>query len=119
MAEVIDLDIFRPEQKIIRLNGRDIDVSCIPCGITFDIEDLSEQMRKIPAKKIQEGKEDCRKAFDLSIQMCSIFCSRKYPDMTVDWFRDNVNTIQINAFVNEIKDALVKSYKGISEYGKK
>ena len=40
MSNVIDLDILRPEQKLVKLGGHEIDLSFIPCGITFEIDQI-------------------------------------------------------------------------------
>lgn len=116
---VIDLDILRPEQKIVKLAGKEIDVSFIPCGITFDIDRLTRELQKIPAKKIELGGEECRKAFDIAVEMCSTFAAHNNPEMTKEWFMKNVDASQINTFSNAIKEALIASYKGVADYGKK
>jgi len=119
MPTVIDLDILRPESKFIRLNGKDFDVSFIPCGITFDIDNLTQQLVKIPEKKILAGGDECKKAFDLSVKICSLFVSNTNPEMDTEWFRKNIDATQINVFAKEIQSALTASYKGVADYGKK
>lgn len=119
MSDVIDLDILRPSRKILKLNGKEIDVSFIPTAITFDIDKMLGELRKIPRKEIEKGGEECKKAFDLSIKVCSTFTENSYPEMNYEWFRKNTNPQQINVFIKAIEMALIDSYKGVSEYGKK
>lgn len=119
MTEVTDLDILRPTKAIVKIGGKEIDVSFVPCGITFDLDKITEELRGIPEKKIKEGGAECKKAFTLAIKMCSLFCAHSYPDMDENWFLHNVDAMQVNAFANVIKDALMSSYKGVAEYGKK
>lgn len=119
MASVIDLDILRPEQKIIHLGGKDFDVSFIPCGITFDVDTIVQELAKIPQKKIASGGAECQKAFDLAVKLCSVFVKHHNPEMDEVWFKKNVDVVQINMFAKEIQLALASSYKGVADYGKK
>ena len=117
--EIIDLDILRPTKKILKLDGKEIDVSFIPTAITFDIDDMLRELRSISKKEIEKGKEECRKAFDLSIKICVAFTENSYPEMDYDWFCKNTTAPQVSAFIKEIESALVSSYKGVAQYGKK
>lgn len=119
MSEVIDLDILRPAKKIIRLGGKEIDVSFIPTAITFDIDSMLAELRKISKKDIEKGGEVCKKAFDLSVGVCSVFVENAYPEMDKAWFIQNTTAPQITAFIKEIESALIASYKGVNDYGKK
>ena len=47
MSKVIDLDILRPDSKLIKLGGKEIDVSFIPCGITFELDSIVQQLLKV------------------------------------------------------------------------
>jgi hypothetical protein len=119
MNEIIDLDILKPAKKILKLNGKEIDVSFIPTAITFDIDTMLSELRNISKKEIEKGEEECKKAFDLSIRICVSFAENSYTEMDYDWFSKNTTAPQINAFIKAIEEALVASYKGVSDYGKK
>ena len=108
--KVDDLDILRPEKRIIRLAGKDIDISFIPCGITFEIDNIVQELKSISKSNILENSEDTKKAFDLSIKMCVAFCTRKNPEMDYDWFCENVDVMQIKVFANAIQETLIKAY---------
>ena len=115
---VIDLDVLRPEQKFIKLNGKQIDISFIPCAITFDIDELVKELSKLDQKKLKTDGKEQKKAFDITVKMCAIFCMWKYPEMDEEWFRENTSPGQLYSFSNEIRTALVKAYAGIEDYSK-
>jgi len=111
--KIEDLDVLRPESKIVRLGGNDIDVSFIPCGITFDIDKIVQELNSIGQTEMASGGEGTRKALDLSIELCAVFCSHNYPEMDREWFDENVSPVQVEAFVGAVRDALIKAYSGI------
>ncbi len=113
MMKVEDLDVLRPESRIVRIGGKDIDVSFIPCGITFDVDTIVRELQGMTAEKLLANGEDTHRAFDLSVRLCSVFCSRKNPEMDEAWFMDNADANQIRAFSGAIKDALMKAYSGV------
>lgn len=116
--KVIDLDILRPEPLLVKIASREIDVSYVPCGITFELDDTVQQLVKIDAGKIQNDVTEQRRAFDLGVRLCAIFCKRKYPDMNEEWFLDNASSQQITGFANAIQTALMRSYAGIEAHAK-
>jgi len=116
VAEVVDLDVLRPEPKIVKLAGKEIDVSFIPCGITFEVDGLVNELTTYDLDTVQEGGEESKRAFDTALKLCSIFCSHKHPEMTVEWFRDNTGAVQINKLVEIIQGTLLKSYAGTEAY---
>jgi hypothetical protein len=107
---VLDLDVLRPEKRMIRIGGKDIDVSFIPCGITFDIDSIVQELSGIDQQKILLNGEETKRAFDLSVKLCSVFCSRKFPELDEEWFNNNTDARQIKEFSSAIKDALVRAY---------
>lgn len=112
--QVEDLDVLRPEPKFVRLNGKDIDVSFIPCGITFEVDTLIREMGIIGMDALEKGGPEAKRAFDLSVELCSVFCSRKYPELNKEWFNENVDGKQLQMFALAIRDALVRAYSGVS-----
>lgn len=111
--KVEDLDILRPEPRFIHLGGKDIDVSFIPCGITFEVDEIVRKMSGMDEAELLKGGEKAREAFNLSIRLCSTFCSHTHPELDEDWCKRNLDAIQINIFTNAIKEALIKAYAGI------
>ena len=119
MDKVVDLDILRPEKRMIKLNGKTIDVSFIPLAISFEVDELLNKLSQLKAdEKGEMDKPTMKEAFDLTIELCAFFACVKDPDMNAEWFKKNVSAEQINSFANEIKEALNRSYKGLEEYGK-
>ncbi len=118
MENVIDLDILRPDKTIIKLNGKEIDVSFIPLGITFEVDDIVNELGKFTKKELQTNRVKIKEALSITVRLCATFASYKYPEMDEKWFTDNCDSDQINRFATAIKGALERSYKGIETYGK-
>ena len=118
MDNVIDLDILRPDKKIVKLNGKMIDVSYIPLGITFEVDEIVNQLGRFTMDDLQTDKKKIQEAFDITVKLCSVFASYKNPDMDEAWFKDNCEASQINAFAMAIRESLTRSYKGVEAYGK-
>jgi hypothetical protein len=118
MSTVIDLDILRPAKKLVKIGGREIDISFIPCGITFDLDKIVRELVGLDSKKIQSDEKEMKHAFDLGIRLCSIFCFHKYQEMNEDWFLANASADQINAFTQAIQTALMESYEGVGRHSK-
>lgn len=119
MSTVIDLDILRPSPKFIKLGGKEIDVSFIPCAITFDIASKFDALSKLDQEKLNDGdSEEGLKAYNLAIDICALFCEHTHPEMSNDWFMGNTNSQQVQKFVAVLRETLVESTKGAEEYGK-
>ena len=115
MSNIIDLDALRPEPKKFKINGHVIDVSFIPLGITFDIDDIVRELAEVGTLS---GKEAEKKAFDLTVRLCSVFCSHSYPEMTDDWFLENTSPQQIKPLAEAISKSLTNDYKIVEDYSK-
>jgi hypothetical protein len=118
MSNVIDLDILRPAKKLVKIGGREIDISFIPCGITFDLDKIVRELVNLDTKKIQSDEKEMKHAFDLGIRLCAVFCSHKFPEMNEAWFLENASADQINAFTQAIQAALMESYEGVGRHSK-
>jgi len=119
MAEdVLDLDVLRPKPQYVKLAGKKIDVSFIPCAITWDIDRIVRELAAIGQKEAQAGGEGTKKAFDLSIELCALFCQWKHNEMDRQWFLENTDPIQIEAFSRKIQQTLERSYAGAEGYQK-
>jgi hypothetical protein len=135
--KIEDLDVLRPEPKFIKIGGKEIDVSFIPCAITFDIDQIMEQLQNITSKDLmidEEAEKDftdeekleaknlrnkkIKETFDLSIRLCSTFCQHKYPELDETYFMDECDAGQVRKFVEYIREALNRAYNGI-EVGSK
>lgn len=118
MEEIMDLDILRPKSRKVKLAGKIIDVSFIPCGVTFEVDALLRELSEINQEKIGNDLEETKKGYNLAIQLCSVFVSAQYPEMNEEWFKKSTTSGQLTEIVNAIRDALAESYKGVEQYGK-
>lgn len=118
MDDIIDLDILRPKARKVKLAGKVIDVSFIPCGITFEVDSLVRELSSLDEEKMKTDEKEVQRAFNIALKLCSVFATLKYPDMTVEWFENNTSPEQVNALTNSIKEALADSYLGVERYGK-
>lgn len=112
-TKIQDLDVLRPKPKFITLGGNKIDVSFIPCGITWDIDRIVRELSSMSQDEILQNGDTTKRAFELTIEMCSTFCCWQYPELTEEWFMKNCNATQIKAFSKSIQEALQSAYKGI------
>lgn len=113
--KIVDLDILKPEQKIVRLGGNDIDVSFLPSGITFEIDALMKRLWVLSSSEekmeiLAEGGAEAEEAYNISTEICGCFCARKFPEMDAEWFKANCNSAQVTAFTLAIQGALSKAY---------
>jgi len=114
MNDVLDLDALRPAKRIVKLGGKEIDVSWVPVGITFELSDIINRSAKLDQKKLSgNDAEETMIAYDLTLEMCVVFCSWKHPEMDKQWFRENVDNAQLTVLADEIRKALVRSYEGV------
>ena len=129
---VLDLDTLRPKARIVQLSGKTIDVSFVPCGITFDVDELVSQLRDVVKAMETEtgltGEDAVRSsgnspstkiAFDIGVKLCALFCSVRHPEMDEDWFMQNTSPAQVGAFSEEIQAALISSFQGVEDHQKK
>ena len=110
---VIDLDVLRPEKKVVKIGGKDIDVSFIPCGITFDIDSLMQEIMALDHKAVSAGGDEAKKAFNLSVRLCATFCSWEHPELDEKWFMSNASPQQLGAMAGAVQEALNQAYAGI------
>jgi hypothetical protein len=102
------------------LNGEEIDMSFIPCAITFDVDKLVREISELSSNQdaLLGNEDNLRKVFDNSVELCALFCSVKHPEITKEWLFENTNPIQVRAIVDQIRIALADSYAGVEKYGK-
>lgn len=89
--EILDLDKLIPEQRIVKLAGKEIDVSKIPSRVTLDI-----------AKKSDVLKSGSDESFPLMLDMVVKICKPSQPDITTDWIVDNTSLDQLMALIEFI-----------------
>jgi len=117
---IIDLDILRPEPRYVILAKKKIDVSFLPCGILFDINEKMNQLATVSGGEIEEirkGGDVARKSYEMAIEICAIFCGVQHELMTKEWFRKNVSAEQVNMLLEEIRKLLEKELAAAVEPG--
>ena len=119
MSDVIDLDILRPKPKAVKLGSKQIDVSFIPSGITFDADRLIKELSGFDEEEVQEDLVKGEEAFEKSLELCALFLSVQHPELDIDWLKKHTDVIQIRTLVDTLKETLIASYAGAEEYGKK
>lgn len=112
--KIQDLDVLKPEAKFVKIGGKEIDVSFIPCGITFEIDKIANELLSIDIVAAGKGGEETRKAFNLSVKLCATFCSFQHPELDENWFMNKASPAQVGAFADAVKDALYKAYVGVN-----
>lgn len=114
-----DINILRPDPAIYKIGSEEVDLSFVPNGITFEVDALLREITKVMSfEGLNNNIEKQKEAFDLSIDLCVLFCSRKHPNLNKKYFDDECNAVQIRAIVDAIKLALNNSYKAVEKYGK-
>ncbi len=115
-----DIDILRPEANISIIGGEEVDLSFVPNGITFEVDALLREINNTASsvKELIDDTDKQKKAFDLSIDLCVLFCSRKHPKLNKEFFLEECVPIQIRSIVDDIKKALDLSYEAVAKYGK-
>jgi hypothetical protein len=99
---ILDLDNLIPDQRIIKLAGKEIDVSKIPSRVTLEIAEKADVLESGSAK-----------SFPLLMDM--IIKIMNDPEVTEDWLMDNTSVQQLLALINfilePIKDQAQESEK--------
>lgn len=114
MPEVRDLDALRPQPVTVILGGREIDVSFVPTGLTFDIDSIVREMSTLDTAKIAENEpEETKRGFNLTIRLCAAYCQWQHREMDEEWFMHNTTADQINVLGTAIREALTRAYEGI------
>jgi len=109
VAEIKNLDLLKPEAHSIKLLGKDIDLSFMPCGIVFDINDVVNELAVLTTDKtdeLAEGGRIARKAFELTVKLCAIVTESQYPELTAEYLQNHMSIRQLESFAGEIRGLL-------------
>ena len=116
MSEVLDLDILKPEKRIVKIAGKEIDASFVPVAITWQVDKLVRELVDLGTNVEKKDEEKYQKrALDLSCELCAAF-SYKHAELDKDWWMENASPQQVEAFVGVIKTALEQAYAGVEAY---
>ena len=81
--QILDLDKLAPEQRILVLEGREIDVSKIPSRVMLEIIQKKDEM--------EEKGTDFEGTIDLAVKICK----PSFPEITKDWLLDRTDFTQL------------------------
>lgn len=81
---ILDLDQIIPEERVVILATKRIDVSRIPSRVTLDIAKNSD--------KLQSGNQD---SFPMLLEQVANILRPSFPEVTVDWIVDNTDLNQL------------------------
>ncbi len=112
---ILDLDILNPESISVKLKDKVIDVSFIPVGIVFEVDDIVKELAALETdeEELKQNVEKQRKSIDVAIRLCSAFCRVKNPEMDEQWFKEGVSAVQIMKLSKVLRDTLINSYEGV------
>ena len=116
--EVVDLDVLRPPPQFVKLGGNEVDLSFVPCALTFEVDRLANELADLDIAEVEKGGDEAERAFGIAIELCATFCQWKYPEMDKDWFLSNTDPTQVNKLSEMIQLTLQRSYAGAEAYGK-
>lgn len=109
---VCDLEKFCPEKKIIKLGGREFDISVIPFEITLKMYEILPIMEKLEQSQVMT-KEDYDKIFVLIYETLKL----SDDDLEEKWVRRHITTARFNEIVPFIFSALFDDGKKNEEAG--
>jgi hypothetical protein len=98
---VLDLDTFYPEQKILKLGGRDFDITTIPFGVTLQMYEVLPIMQKIE-KSEPITPDDADKLTGIIHKIIS----SSAPDVTREWVEKNITIARFNQVMPFLFDAV-------------
>lgn len=88
--EILDLDKLKPRKRLIKLSGKEIDVSTIPSEVTLEIVEKADVIES-------ESAESFDLVFDMIIKICNV----TNPDdgITKEWLVKNTSLEQLTAMM--------------------
>lgn len=89
--EILDLDKIITTERIVRLAGKDIDVSKIPSRVTLEIAQKSDVLKS--------GSEE---SFPLLLDLIVKICKPSQPEITSEWIIDHTSLDQLMALIEFI-----------------
>lgn len=89
--EILDLDKLIPKQRVVKLAGKEIDVSKIPSRVTLEIAKKSDVL--------QSGSEE---SFPILLDVIVKICRPSFSEITDDWIIDNTSLDQLLALIEFI-----------------
>ncbi|MEK8132909.1 hypothetical protein WMW72_34010 [Paenibacillus filicis] len=99
--QILDLDKVIAAQRIVKLAGKEIDVSKIPSRVTLEL-----------AEKSDELKSGGKNSFPMVLEMVVKVCKPSFPEITKDWIVDNTSLDQLTALIDFILNPVKERAEG-------
>jgi hypothetical protein len=95
--EILDLDKIVPELRIVKLAGKEIDVSKIPSEVTLSIAEKTDMLKS-------GSSESFPVIFDMIIKICN--ATNPDDDITKEWLIRNTSMEQLLALMDFVMKPL-------------
>jgi hypothetical protein len=86
---VLDLDILKPDEKIIKLGGKEFDITFVPYDIALSVVDAAPALKKLEDKQLPT-KEEYNSIFNIILeifQSCDEDIDKKWLRKQINWER--------------------------------
>ena len=104
-----DLDILRPPQEVVRLGGKDIDISFIPSGVAIDVMSMQDQL----ADTTGNDDELSKQRFELVAELCAKITENQHEHMDKIWLLKNTDILQLKRLIELISSGITKSLENV------
>jgi hypothetical protein len=105
MSQVLDLDKFLPEEKILKLGGKEFNLTLIPAELTLRFYDLIPIMERLEKDKTINNND-----YDIILKL--IFDILKLSnEIDFDWLKKQLNIERFNRIITYIFNALFDTSK--------
>lgn len=98
--EVLNLEAFVPAERIVKLGGREFDVSFIPASVAFKVYENMESFSRMNNQGVKM--EDYRVILDI----LSMIFKRSHKDITSDWIDENVHIKDMIKLINFVMEPM-------------
>ncbi len=90
---VLDLDAVRPEKRLVKLAGKEIDVSVIPFEVMLDIVDKLDSFEALE----KDGSDGAavKGALEFLYKTTLRVCQISDKGITEDWLREHTDVVQM------------------------
>lgn len=94
-VQILDLDTLVPTKRIVKLGGKEFDVSAIPMGLAFEVMGMRSS--------INADSDDEEKLKVVSVVVAGVL-KHGDPDITPEWVNEHLSINQVMALVQFISD---------------
>ncbi len=112
--KVHDLDKLKPEPIMVKLGGKEIDISFVPSGVALEMMRIREKLEALTGssdklKKIEEGGGEAQQSFLLAAEICALLTKAQYEEMDREWLLNNTNVQQLKVLIELITNSVFES----------